>query len=317
MNYYAHWVLAAALLVLVSCSRSDSPAIRGDYALKQLTERVYVLHGPNEEPSKKNQGFMNNPAFVLTSKGVVVIDPGSSLQVGRMLLARIAKTTPLPVIAVFNTHIHGDHWLGNQAMHDAYPNAVIYAHQNMLNMAGREGEAWLKIMLSMTDGATRGTQLVIPNSALENNDNLRLGDRHFRVYHTNRAHTDTDLMLEVVEDKLMFLGDVVVAQRAGRLDEGDFKGSIEAIDLALASKAVVFVPGHGVSGGREIPQAYRSFLSTLYASVKKYYAQGLKDFEMKDKVNQDLAAYHSWALYDAGLGRLVSLAYLQVESESF
>ena len=118
-------------------------------------------------------------------------------------------------------------------------------------------------------------------------------------------------------DKLLFLGDVVVAQRVGRMDDGDYKGSIEAIDLALASKAEVFVPGHGVSGGREVPQAFRTFLSTLYASVKKYHGEGLKDFEMKDKVNQDLAAYHSWALYDASLGRLVNLAYLQVEAESF
>jgi len=50
---------------------------------------------------------------VLTAKGVVVVDPGSSVQVGEMLLKKIATVTKDPVIAVFNTHIHGDHWLGN------------------------------------------------------------------------------------------------------------------------------------------------------------------------------------------------------------
>jgi glyoxylase-like metal-dependent hydrolase (beta-lactamase superfamily II) len=317
MGYFLRWVSVAACFSLVSCAESEAPAIALDYPLKQLTDRVYVIHGPNEEPNKKNQGFMNNPAFVLTSKGVVVIDPGSSLQVGRLLLGKIAKTTPSPVIAVFNTHIHGDHWLGNQAVREAYPNAVIYAHPNMLAKAQGEGEFWLKNMLTLTAGATMGTRLELPDSTLENDDTLRLGDRHFRVYHTGKAHTDGDLMLEVVEEKLMFLGDVVMAQRAGRLDDGDFKGNIAAIDAVLKSQAVHFVPGHGLSGGRELPLAYRAFLSTLYASVKQYYTQGLADFDMKDKVNKDLAAYQQWAMFDTGLGRLISLAYLQAEAESF
>jgi glyoxylase-like metal-dependent hydrolase (beta-lactamase superfamily II) len=317
MGYRNRWILAAVSLALLSCSQSEGPAIDVDYPLRQLTDRVYVIHGPNEEPNKQNQGFINNPAFVLTSKGVVVIDPGSSLQVGRMLLARIAKTTPSPVIAVFNTHIHGDHWLGNQAILAAYPNAVIYAHPNMMAKAEGEGEVWLKTMLSLTAGATLGTRLALPSVALENNDTLRLGDRHFRVYHSGKAHTDGDLMVEVVEEKLMFLGDVVMAQRAGRMDDGDFKGDIATIDLALKSGAVHFVPGHGPSGGREVPQTYRLFLTTLYGSVKKYYAQGLSDFDMKEKVSKDLAAYHQWAMFESGLGRLISLAYLQVEAESF
>ena len=317
MGYFSRWMVVAVSIALVSCSKSEGPPIAGDYPLKQLTDRVYIVNGPNEEPSKKNRGFMNNPAFVLTSKGVVVIDPGSSLQVGRMLLAKIAKTTPSPVIAVFNTHIHGDHWLGNQAIHDVYPNAVIYAHPNMIAKAEAEGETWLKTMLTLTAGATMGTRLVLPSSALENNDMLRLGDRHFRIYHNGKAHTDGDLMVEVVEEKLMFLGDIVMAQRVARLDDGDFKGNIAAIDMALKSKAVLFVPGHGQSGGRDVPLAYRAFLSTLYGSVKKYYARGLSDYAMKDMVSKDLAAYHQWALFDTNLGRLVSLAYLQVEAESF
>ncbi len=317
MGYFSRWMVVAVSIALVSCSKSEGPPIAGDYPLKQLTDRVYIVNGPNEEPNKKNRGFMNNPAFVLTSKGVVVIDPGSSLQVGRMLLEKIAKTTPSPVIAVFNTHIHGDHWLGNQAIHDVYPNAVIYAHPNMIAKAEAEGETWLKTMLTLTAGATMGTRLVLPSSALENNDMLRLGDRHFRIYHNDKAHTDGDLMVEVVEEKLMFLGDIVMAQRVPRLDDGDFKGNIAAIDMALKSKAVLFVPGHGQSGGREVPLAYRAFLSTLYGSVKKYYARGLSDYDMKDMVSKDLAAYHQWALFDTNLGRLVSLAYLQVEAESF
>jgi glyoxylase-like metal-dependent hydrolase (beta-lactamase superfamily II) len=317
MRYCFRLMVVLVAFALLACSKSESPAIKADFPLTMITDRVYLIHGPNEEPNKANQGFMNNPGFVLTKKGVVVIDPGSSLQVGRMLLAKVASVTPAPVIAVFNTHIHGDHWLGNQAIHDAFPNAVIYAHPNMIAKAPGEGEVWLKNLLQLTEGGTIGTRLVIPNMGLDNNDSLRLGDLHFRLYHSAQSHTDGDLMIEVVEEKVMFLGDVAVAERIGRMDDGNFIGNIAAIDLALRSEAVHFIPGHGKSGGREVPETYKKFLSALYGSVKKYYAQGLSDFDMKDKVRSDLATYRQWAMFDSGLGRMISLAYLQVEAGSF
>ena len=72
-------VLLLTLFAAAGCNRK-APGISADYPVTKLTERVYVIHGPNETPNKKNQGFFNNPGFVLTKKGVVVIDPGSSVQ---------------------------------------------------------------------------------------------------------------------------------------------------------------------------------------------------------------------------------------------
>ena len=260
---------------------------------------------------------MNNPGFVLTRKGVVVIDPGSSVQIGRFVLDRLKTITRDPVIAVFNTHIHGDHWLGNHAIHDAYPNAVIYAHPNMIAKAQGEGANWIRSLDQLTEGATRGTQAVLPNMGLDNADNLRIGNLHFRIYHNGLAHTDNDIMIEVVEEKVMFLADNVTALRMPRMDDGSFAGNLAAVDLALASAATHFVPAHGKSGGREVPESYKGLLTTLTASVKKYQEQGLQDYEMKDKVVADLAAYKQWALFEHNIGKLVSLAYLQAESEGF
>jgi glyoxylase-like metal-dependent hydrolase (beta-lactamase superfamily II) len=35
------------------------------------------------------------------------------------------KITNKPIVAVFNTHVHGDHWLGNQAIVERYPAVKI------------------------------------------------------------------------------------------------------------------------------------------------------------------------------------------------
>jgi len=278
----------AALLLLVACGETKAPPIHGDYAAAKITDRVYVIHGPLGMPSQENQGFANNPAFVLTNAGVVVIDPGSSVQVGEMVLGRIAAVTGAPVIAVFNTHIHGDHWLGNQAIKAAFPKAVIYAHPKMIEQA-RAGAG----------------------------ETLKLHNLRFRIYHNDRAHTDTDIMIEVVEDGVLFLGDNVFAGRVGRMDDGNLKGQLAALDAALASKARHFVPGHGRSGGRAVVVDYRNFLTALRAAVRKYYERGLGDFEMKDRVVRDLAAYKDWKNFDAEIGRAIGVVYLQVESEAF
>ena len=316
MRVFSIPTLLFLTIFLGACDRK-APAIKTDFPVTKLTERVYVIHGPNEIPNKANQGFMNNPGFVLTKTGVVVIDPGTSVQVGDMLLKKIAAITEQPVIAVFNTHIHGDHWLGNDALRRAYPKAVIYAHPKMIEKSVVEGSNAVKVMKGLTDGGTNGTEVVAPDLAIDNEETLTLGSVHFRVHHNGLAHTDGDIMIEVVEEKVLFLGDNVVVERTARMDDGNFLGNIDACELALKTAATIFVPGHGKSAGREVVTAYRDYLKALYGSVKKYYAQGLSDFAMKDKVVADLRPYQKWTMFDSEIGKLVSLAWLQVEQASF
>jgi glyoxylase-like metal-dependent hydrolase (beta-lactamase superfamily II) len=313
--------LAALIIICTafSCTGSKAPPIQHDYGVTKITDRVFVIHGPDQRPSRENQGFTNNPGFVLVRGGVVVIDPGGSLQVGEMVLGKIAAITRDPVIAVFNTHIHGDHWLGNQAIKTAYPRTMIYAHPRMIEAAKNgEGDNWVKLMNDATQGASRGTVAVTPNLGLDSGELLRLHGMTFRIYHNDRAHTDNDLMVEVVEEGVIFLGDTVRNKSidANFPEQGSIKGQIDAIDMALQSKATHFIPGHGQSGGREIALAQREFLVALRASVKKYYDQGMSDFEMKDKVMNDLAAYKDWVFFN-NLGRVINAAYLQIESETF
>ena len=109
------------LVVATGLCAGERGAPIADYPAQQIAPNSYLIEGPLGTPSVANQGFMNNPAFILTPAGVVVIDPGASVQIGEMVLRQIAKVTDQPVVAVFNTHIHGDHWLGNQGDSRAVP----------------------------------------------------------------------------------------------------------------------------------------------------------------------------------------------------
>lgn len=84
---------------------------------------------------------MNHPGFMIVPG--VVIDSGGSLHVGEWVLDKIARITGKPVAAVLNTHVHGDHWLGNRAVRIGIPNAVIDAHER--TGATRSNQSWIAL----------------------------------------------------------------------------------------------------------------------------------------------------------------------------
>ncbi|MGB5258944.1 MAG: MBL fold metallo-hydrolase [Gammaproteobacteria bacterium] len=289
-----------------------------DYPAQQLSDHVWVIHGPTELPNPGNKGFMNNPAFVVTSAGVVVIDPGSTLETGRMVLRQIKKVTEKPVTHVFASHIHGDHWLGNQAIRETHPAARFYAHPVMIKQANAgDAESWVAIMEQLTGGASKGTEAVIPDQPLTDGQEIRVGDVTFRVYLADWAHTKTDAMVEVVEDSLLATGDNALYKRIGRMDDGSFRGNLAACEQALDMNLKHYIPGHGPAGGAEVIKPFCTYLKTLYDKVAALYEEGLSDFEMKDAVIESLPEYQDWSGFSDEVGKHISLALLEIEQAEF
>ncbi|MET0028468.1 MAG: MBL fold metallo-hydrolase [Candidatus Thiodiazotropha sp.] len=309
--------LLIVLFPLVPAHAERGPVVP-DYPAEQVVEGVYVIHGPLGVPSVENQGFMNNPAFIIGRDGVVVIDPGSSVQTGEMVLRQLRAITDLPVVAVFNTHIHGDHWLANQAIHEAFPEAPIFGHEIMhQQVAAGEGRAFLATLMRMTDGAVTGTEEVPPDHKTGHADQLTFAGITLRIHFQPQAHSRSDIMIELPQKKLMFLGDNAMSKRLGQMDSATFKGNITALDMALQTDAEIFVPGHGRTGGREVAEIYRGYLSGLKQQVAHYFEAGLSDFEMKQPVIDAMGPYREWVDFERNVGRHISLAYLEVEAEMF
>ncbi|MCU7929544.1 MAG: MBL fold metallo-hydrolase [Candidatus Thiodiazotropha sp. (ex Codakia rugifera)] len=289
-----------------------------DYPVGKIAPHTYVIHGPLGNPSVENQSFMNNPGFVVTGSGVVLIDPGSSVQVGRMVIKQIKSITDKPITHVINTHIHGDHWLGNQAVVEAFPKVELMAHPNMILEAhAGAAEQWVTQMEQLTEGFTKGTRAVIPTVSLLETTRLEAGGITFRFHAPDKAHSDTDVMIEVVQDSVLFLGDNVLYKRIPRLDDATFKGNIAACDVAMGLGVKHFVPGHGPAGGVDIVKTFRLYLQSLYNEVAKLYEEELTDYEMKPLVLRALIPYSAWSNFYDQLGRHVSLAIQEVEQDSF
>lgn len=290
------------------------------HIVDRVTQRIYVVHGPQNYPNPANAGFMNNPGFVVTRNGVIVVDPGSSAQIGLELVRKIRTVTNKPVIAAFNTHVHGDHWLGNDGIRRAFPNVPIYAHRHTIErLTGGQADEFINNFLRLTEGATKDTRPVLPNVGLEGGELLNIDNIRIRIHHPGKAHTDTDILIEIVDEQAVFTGDIVDVRRVPSVampQDAHFKGLMGAIRQSLALPVKMYIPGHGGSGGKAMVEEALRFQERLYGLVMRYYQQGLSAFEMKEKIENDLAEYRSWGNFHE-IGRIVSRIYLEVEADLF
>ena len=310
------FLFIALLLINTPVSAKEVKGIMDKFEAVNIAEHTWGIFGPLTAPNPENQGFMNNPVFVITDKSVVVIDPGSSVQVGRALLEKIRKQTDKPITHVFNSHVHGDHWLGNQAFLEANPDVKIYAHPEMITEA-KEGEAetWIALMKTLTEGATEGTEATIPTIALENNQEIKIDNITIKAHLNKLAHTKTDAMYQIIEDKVLITGDNTFNNRMPRLDDGSFVGNMAAMDLGLALDIKHVVPGHGAVGGKEILSNFREFLYVIYDNSKMLLDEDMEPFEMKPIIVKKLEKFKEWDNFEGAIGKLISVAVLEAENE--
>ncbi len=295
---------------------AKNPGIMDSYPAKKIATHSWAVFGPTGLPSPENKGFMNNPVFVITEKNVVVFDPGSSVHVGRALLKQIRKQTDKPISHVFNTHVHGDHWLGNQAFFEANPKIKIYAHPVMIEEAkGGEAEKWIANMEKLTQGISKGTKAVIPSIVLKDGQEIQIDDITIKTHLSKKAHTKTDAMFEIKQDKVLITGDNAFNLRMPRLDDGSYIGSMTELDKMLKLPVDIVVPGHGPAGGKEILTNFRNLLYTIYDTSKTLLDDDMESYEMKPVIVKKLEKYNTWNNFDGAIGKLISLAVLEAENE--
>ncbi|BAS68368.1 MBL fold metallo-hydrolase [Bathymodiolus septemdierum thioautotrophic gill symbiont] len=289
------------------------------YKFEKIADNVYVIHGPLDEPNAENRGFMNNPGLIVGANGAIIIDPGSAYSVGKNVLAAAEKITDKPIVAVFDTHVHGDHWLGNQAIVEHYPNVKIYAHPNMIEQAkDGEGNRWIALMNTLTEGATKGTIATYPTNATTHLQIINAGGETFKIHHnvTKAAHTNTDIMVEHIKTKTLFMGDNGLLHRHGRFDNtSDMHGNIKVLEYAIDLNLDYYVPGHGETGNAESTvKPLLTYLRIIRDEVKKGYEEDLADYEIKPLADKKLTDYRDWHGYESNMGKHIGKMFSEIEA---
>ncbi|WP_019556806.1 MBL fold metallo-hydrolase [Thiomicrorhabdus arctica] len=291
-----------------------------DVTPTKVTDRSYYILAKDAGPSPENHAFFNNPGFIVTSEGVIVVDTGSSVQIGEMVLRQIKKITDKPVVKVINTHYHGDHFLGNHAFVEAYPDVEIYAHPTCIaNIKKDNGAFWYNFMQRNSDNAISGTIVTLPTKTFVGGETFTLGDTTIKIHQFGKAHTESDLIVQVVEDKLAYIGDTAM-RRVANMADGSFAGTIHTMKEVKALGCDHYLLGHGPHDDAAICNDMQTFCEIIYGDAAKYYDEGLSDFEMKPKIlanpfMKEVAS--NWPGYDSTIGNYIGIAAAEVESNLF
>jgi glyoxylase-like metal-dependent hydrolase (beta-lactamase superfamily II) len=299
----------------------EGPAV-ADIPAQRLSKHVWMIYSPDGFPTPENRGMMANIIFVVTSAGVVVIDSGASLQIGQMAIRMIRKVTDKPVVAVFNSHYHGDHWLGNHAFVKTYGDKLpIYSLASTITkLKGTEGNLWRSLMERWTNQSTVGTQVVIPNTAVQHGQVIQFGDVSLRMHHYGTAHTPSDLSVEIVQDKVTAVGDIAMTNRIANMDEGSYPGTFKYYKALMAAAGEqLWVPGHG-HARQDLLKTYGDFMSGIWEPCLKAVEDGKSEAEARAAVMKDsrvASRAKTMDGFNGNIGKYISLAYLEAEKVAF
>ncbi|MGC4404083.1 quinoprotein relay system zinc metallohydrolase 1 [Methyloversatilis sp. MC4-4] len=263
--------LLAALLAF-ALSFAAYAATPFDYRLKpeKIADDTWVLIGSTEDITRGNGGNIVNTAFVVTKEGVVVIDSGPSRRYGEQMRAAIARVTDKPVVRVFNTHHHPDHFLGNQAYADV-PIAALPATR-----AGErdDGGAFADNMYRMAGDWASGTEPQVAQQDVKPG-RLTVGGHEFELI-ALEGHTAGDLAILDHRTGVLFAGDLVFLDRAPTTPHASVQRWLKSLDALAALGAKKTLPGHGpVHAGSAGIEQTRDWLKWLDQTLMQSAANGL------------------------------------------
>lgn len=264
--------------------------------LVRLSERAYGY-------LQKDEGLgWSNSGVIAGKEGAILIDTLFDLRLTRAMLDHIARQINKPIHRLVNTHHNGDHCWGNQLV----AGAEIIAHRNFRNelfKTSPELTEALKGMSAETDGMAglqqalapfdfSGITLMPPTLVFDNRLTLYVDDHEVELRHVGPAHTSTDIIAFLPEDKILYAGDIIFRLCTPIGWEGTFEKWIEALDLIIALAPDKIVPGHGPLCGVEGAIEMREYLLYVHREARACYERGMPAAEAARAI--DPGPYTGW-----------------------
>ncbi len=240
------FLLLAGWLVSAAASAAGYPPVAVKVEAVRVGTHSYYVPGLAGAASEANAGFMSNAGFVVTPAGVVVFDALGTPSLAARMLQEIRRVTQAPIRRVIVSHYHADHYYGLQVFKDQ--GAEVWAHEAAQGVFRRPETqarfAQRKEVLAPWV-SERLQRFVEPDVWLEGDGEFALGGVHFQLRHVGPAHSAEDLAMYVVEDGVLYAGDLVFKGRVPFVGDADSRLWLASLDRLIALKPRVLVPGHG------------------------------------------------------------------------
>ncbi len=210
---------------------------------QQLTDDVYLL-----------TGLGGNVGVLRTSEGAVVVDTMTFRMQGQQIGSQAETLAGNPVRVVINTHYHADHTHGNPGFPAG--TKMIATQRTHHHLTTVDASYW--------QGDARDQ---LPNETFDREHIIQLGGKTIQSFHFGRGHTDGDLVVLFVEDRVIHLGDLLFNGFYPNIDleaGGSVREWMATLDRVLELDFDHVIPGHGPVTDREGIERFQRFLQELW-----------------------------------------------------
>lgn len=239
-------VKRTARILVVAVAGLLALSARADYqpVAEKVADNVYAIVGPLGQRSADNDGLNANFGFIVTPKGVILIDSGASLLGAKKIEAAIARVTKQPVRWVVNTGSQDHRWLGND--HFAGKGAEVIAMSRTAATQAEYATQHLEGLKRFLGERIKGTKpLPAPKTLPGDSATLERGGETLELT-VNNAHFPGDAWVWLPKRGVMFSGDLVYVDRLlSVLPWSSVKNGQQAFKALAVLKPARIVPGHG------------------------------------------------------------------------
>lgn len=233
------------------------------------------------------QGLGGNVAVLRTDDGAVVVDTMTFRMQGQRIREQAEQLGGGPVRLVVDTHYHRDHTHGNPGF--APGTHIVATAKTLEHLKTRDADYW-----------TGGAEETLPNDTVDAERTLSIGGKTIRSLYLGRGHTDGDLVVLFVEDRVLHSGDLFFNGLYPSVDleaGGSVREWPETLDRVLALDFDRVIPGHGPLATRTDLERFRDFLRELWAAAEAAVARGqsLEELKRTAKLTGD-AGYRTWSI---------------------
>jgi cyclase len=216
-------------------------------------------------------GAVGGTMGVLTGPDGIFMVDANFVQMGDKTVAAVKKISNGPIRFLINTHVHGDHTGGDEAL--AKAGAVIMARDE------------LRFRLAHPAPAANGTPAPVPSAmalplvTYRNQMTFHMNGEDVEAIPIPAAHTDGDTLVHFPAEDILMTGDYFRSLGYPNIDianGGSLKGMIDGIGrtIGMCGPKTKVIPGHGEIVDRAGLTAHRDMILAIRDKIEPLVKQG-------------------------------------------
>jgi cyclase len=251
-------------------------------------------------------------SMVVTTDGVLMIDSCNDSVDSKKMLAAVKKVTDKPIRFLVDTETHNDHTWNHFVFS---PPAVVVnaqgAAEGMKKGLDPKRAETLAKRSPETAEVVKNYKFIAPQIEYKDRLTIQLGERTFEVIYLKNVHSETDSVIWLPKERILFAGSAANVKTMINLrPHVRFSDVFAGYKVMRGLNPEIVVPGHGPPTTAKIFDEYEGFYTLLMKRVDEMAKQGKSLEEIKKELK--MPEYADWAGQDR-LGANIDVAYASIK----